>query len=727
MPPEYHVRMANIRPSTLDEDSRSVEVVLATEDPIVSTDLRTGEAFMEVLRMDGAEIPEQIPLLDTHDRKSVRATMGSIRSIRIDDDQMIARLFVSTAEERVWTKIKERHICDVSVGSQSLEATAIQPGSQRVVNGKTYEAPLDKPVVITTRWRPAEGSLTWKGSDPRATIRSEKDTNAMNEKLRKHLETIGLAAGTSDADAQAFYDNLAPDARATADAAAIDPPATPPPADPPPADPPATPPPADPPVTESGDSQGDAIRTAIAGERERVRKITELAGDDVPDTVRQHAIERGLTVDQASPIFLGAVRTARQAHGNGGGPGIHVRDHDADCNVRSLAAGMLADQGLDPMKHALYRGVLPKRSDHLTEQDADRGESFRSMSAPDIFRECLRIDTGRSYRTIGEALEAVRSTPSGATLSHVFTTNVYARLVAGWDTAGDTTTGWCDEEDVANFMEHEDITTSGSSRLEQLPRGDTAKHATFADAKEVYRIARYAKKFQVDEQDIIDDRLSAIMRVPGDMGEAAARLRPDLVYSLMLENPTMTDTGAVFNATATTTAGGHANLGTGALAAATLKAAITAMGIQRDANKSILNIEPRYLIVPSGLDWTAQELLSAASIAHLFADSSDPVRTTENLIARKRLLPVMDDRIGATGVVDPRTGEMQTGSATNWFLAAGGSRSLRVAYLRGTGRRPVMRSYVLSQGQWGLGWDINLDIGAGFMDFRPWYKSTGAA
>ena len=724
MPPEYHVRMANIRPSTLDEQNRSVEVVLATEDPIVSTDLRTGEAFLEVLRMDGAEIPEQIPLLDTHERKSVRATMGSIRSIRVDGDQMVGRLFVSTAEERIWTKIKERHIRDVSVGSDALETTAVQPGSRRVINGKTYEAPPDTSVVITTRWRPAEGSLTWKGSDPRATIRSEKDINAMNETLRKHLETIGLAAGASDAEAQAFFDNLAPDARATASAAAAEPPATPPPADPPPADPP---------VGASGRNysseprpQGDAIRTAIAAERERVRLITELAGSDVPDTVRQHAIERGLTIEQASQVFLGAVRTTRQAHGNGSGPGIHVRDHDRDCTVRSLAAGMLADQGLEPTNHALYRGVLPRRADRLTEQDAELGESFRGMSAPDIFRECLRIDTGRSYRTIGEALEAVRATPSGATLSHVFTTNVYARLVAGWETAGDTTAGWCDEEDVANFMEHEDITTSGSSRLEGLPRGGTATHATFSDKKEVYRIARYAKKFTVDEQDIIDDRLGAIMRVPGDMGEAAARLRPDLVYSLMLENPTMTDTGAVFNATATTTAGGHANLGTGALASATLMAAISAMGVQRDANNSILNIEPRYLIVPSALDWTAQSLLSPASIAHLFADSADPVRTTENLIARKRLLPVMDDRIGAVGVVDPRTGLVRTGSATNWFMAAGGSRSLRVAYLRGTGRRPVLRSYTLDKGQWGIGWDINMDIGAGFMDFRPWYKSTGA-
>jgi hypothetical protein len=38
-----------------------------------------------------------------------------------------------------------------------------------------------------------------------------------------------------------------------------------------------------------------------------------------------------------------------------------------------------------------------------------------------------------------------------------------------------------------------------------------------------------------------------------------------------------------------------------------------------------------------------------------------------------------------------------------------------------------MRSFVLDKGQWGLGWDINLDIGAVFTEYRTWYKSTGAA
>jgi len=78
-------------------------------------------------------------------------------------------------------------------------------------------------------------------------------------------------------------------------------------------------------------------------------------------------------------------------------------------------------------------------------------------------------------------------------------------------------------------------------------------------------------------------------------------------------------------------------------------------------------------------------------------------------------------------VTDPRSGSARTGLDTNWFLTSGADRGLRVAYRRGTGRQPALRSFTLDRGQWGLGWDINMDIGAAFLDFRTWYKSTGAA
>ncbi len=727
-------RTFQVRAATINEEERSVEAVISTDAPVEVRDWRRGETIDEVLLATGAQLPTQMPMLANHDRWSLDSVLGSIRSLRIDGGSIVGRLYFARDDaeaDKAWNKVRQGHIVDVSVGYHVEEATEIAAGQTATVSGRSFTAGR-RALRVVTRWTPKEGSLVPIGADKAAKIRDDfaifprKESSHMDPRLRAFLETLGLRKDADEAEAKAFYDKLSAADRARADAAVADAPVTPP---APPSEPTRTIAPTTPANPQPPADPADAARQAVAAERERVRVIRALGGADVPAEIVTRAIDEGWDEQRASREFLTALRESRS---QGVGPAIHVHGREQDCNARSLAAGMLASHGLDPTKHAMHDGRRnPMRADRMTEQDADRGERFRGMSSFDILRECVRLDTGRWCNSPDELFNCLRTAPSGATLSNVFTTNVYARLIEGWETIGDTTLGWCDEEDVPNFLQQEDLSLSANARLQQLPRGDTAKHATASDSKEVYKIARYAKQFVVDEQDVIDDRLGAIMRMPREMGEAARQLRPDLVYSLLLENPTMQDTGAVFNATAVTTAGGHANLSTGALASGSLKDAISAMVKQRlnrtTANPGRqLNIRPRFLIVPAALEWTARALTASAALAKLFADSSDPWYSQLNLIAQEGLRTVVDDRIGTIGVLDPRTETVRAGSDTNWFLAQGGNRGLRVAYRRGTNRQPVMRSFVLDKGQWGMGWDINLDIGAAVTEWMTWHKSTGA-
>lgn len=569
----------------------------------------------------------------------------------------------------------------------------------------------------------------------------------MNRELRTYLESIGLRGEATEAEAEEFHKALKGEQKtraeqlATKAAAAPDPagaaqtPATPPqasglePARQ--AEPQSTRTPAgqtSPPEGTTGqpgdftqlrqaEASEETFRRLLAEERQRVAQIQELAGNDVPEQLRNQAMLEGWDLDRAAREFLPAIRQQRGP--DRGGPAIHSRSRETSLNARSLAAGLLIGQGLDPTQHWMHDGRHdPDGTQQLREQDADLGHEFRRLSAVDFVRECARLDTGRYHR---DPEEAMRAATSGATLTHVFTTNVYARLIAGYETIGDTTIGWCDEEDVPNFMQQEDISLEADARLTGLPRGGRAQHATASDTHETYRIARYAKQFVVDEQDIIDDRLGAIMRMPGEMGQAAGRMRPDLVYTLMIENPALVaDSTAVFDAAK------HDNLGSAPLGSASLKSAISAIGKQR-INNNVLNLRPKYVIVPAELEWTARELTSAAALAKLFADDNDPYYAQLNLLAKEGLRTVVDDRLGANGVIDPRTKKLRPGSDTRWYLGVGGSKSIRVAYRRGTSRAPVLRSFILTEGQWGIGWDINLDIGGAFMCFRPWYMSTGDA
>lgn len=719
-------RCFQVRAATVNEEERSVEAVISTDSPVEVWDWRRGETIDEVLLATGAQLPQQMPMLANHDRWSLDSVLGSIRGLRVEGGSILGRLMFAKDDEdadKAWNKVRQSHIVDVSVGYRVDEATEIAPGQTATIASRQFTAGK-RTLRVATKWTPKEGSLVPIGADQAAKIREDvsinqvrKEGSIVNPQLRAFLETLGLRKESSEADAQAFYDKLSVEDKARADAACK----------------PATQTPTEPvrtePVQAVTDTPESIAQRAIAAERDRVRQITELAGSDVPAEVRQRAISDGWDTNRASAEFLTAVRSSRS---QGVGPSIHSHGREQDCNARSLAAGMLIGQGLDPTKHRFHAGSgLPARSDMLTEQDADRGHRYRAMSSFDLMRECVQVDGGRWCHSPEEMFDYLRTAPSGATLSHVFSTNIYARLIEGWQTIGDTTAGWCEEEDVPNFLQQEDISLSASARLERLPRGDTAKDATASDSHETYKIARYAKKFVVDEQDVIDDRLGAIMRMPMEMGEAARNLRPDLVYSLMLENPKLVaDSGAVFNATAVTTAGGHANLGTAALASSAMKTAITAMVKQRlnrttsDPGRALL-IRPRFLIVPAALEWAARELTASAALAKLFADSTDPWYAQLNLLAQEGLRVVSDDRIGAIGVLDPKTGAARTGLDTNWFLTSG--RGLRVVYRRGTGRQPVMRSFALDKGQWGMGWDISMDIGAAFLEYRTWYKSAGTA
>ena len=735
-------RTFQVRADSVDEQNRSVEAVLATETPVRVYDLETWERIDEVLLVAGAQLPDQVPLLACHRRWELDDQLGSVRTIRTEEGpppQIAGRLHFAAddeAAERAWNKVKQKHLRDVSVGYEVLTYTNIKPGETATVAGRQWTATARRLRVVTS-WKLKETSVTPIGADEQAKTRNHRPhpqgNPAMPAALRDFLTRHGLRADATEDQAWAFYHALGGQQRAEADALrgqaeppAADPPPAPTPqparSDPPPADPPAPtparsdPPPADPPPTGE------------AAERQRQREIRGLAVDDVPAELLARALDDGWTVGQASTAFLAAVRDARPpAVGpEGSGPAIHSRSRETDVHARSLASGMLAAHGLDPTQHRFCAEFTGQRGGRLTEQDADLGDRLRDLSAVDLCRECALLDTGR--RPTGRS-DAIRTATSGGTLTYVFGTSVYAHLIRGWEEVGDTTVGWCEEEDVANFQQQEDISLKKGGGLRRLARGDTAEHATLSDSRETYRIARYAEKFVVDEQDILDDRLGALLRMPEELGEEARRTRPDMVYALLLENPTMTDTGEAFNSTAVTTAGGHANLGTAVLNSDGLKAGISAIVKQRSGRTTTnpgkqLNLRPKFLLCPAALEWTARGLTASEMLAKLFADDSDPWYPTLNLLAKEGLRVVPDDRLGAIGVRDPRTGTARTGLDTNWFLTTG--RGIRVAYRLGTGRLPQMRSFVLDKGQWGVGWDINLDIGAAIVDWQPLYKSTGA-
>lgn len=739
-----------LRADSVNESERSVRAVFATEDAVQVRDPSTWQVIDEVLRMDGCVLPtpNRIPLLNNHYRYSLDDVLGSGRAMQIENKQLIGTTVFADKDElaeRAWNKAKQGHLTDVSIGYRVLESVDIPPGQAREVNGKTYTAG-QRMMRVAVRWQPREISLVPVGADPNAKIRGDSPaensispatatrSTAVPKALRQYLETLGLRSDADESAAWTFFRTLTGEQRTRADSLAGDsqPPASSAPAaSTPPAategtrqasPPPSAPAASIPGAAPAAPATDDQIRAGQELERRRQARLRDLAGSDVPADLLRQAIDEGWDEQRAAPAFLESVRTQRRA------PAGHSRSHEQDCNLAALQAAILVRGGsaldrqafANPIVQVFGRMPAWLRQDvnaPARQQAMEFGHRFAGMSLVDLCREAVRID---GHRVTHDNEEMIRSAVSGGTLSAIFSTAVNAELLGSYVEAPDSTRGWVDEADVPDFRSHERSAMGKFGALTKHARGGEADHLDMSDSKETSKLARYSGQFVVDEMDIIDDRFGALDAIsPSEMGFAAASLRPDLIYAILLANAALdADSVALFHST-------HANTDTNAFSATYLETGIAKMSKQRIRSRP-LNVRARYLLVPHDLRFSADIALTSAQ--RFDGSSTGTAGGVKNPLAELGIVAVADDRLGAAGVTDPSTGTAYTGSATNWYLSArpreNGAKTLVCKYRRGTGRAPQIRSFMLDKGRWGLGWDVVLDIGADADDYRGLYRGN---
>ena len=652
-------RSLMVRAATIDDEGMTVEATITTEDRAEVFDWGRG-VIDEILLADGMMASAQVPFLADHMR-SVSDVLGAARDIRIEQGAAVARLYFDGEDERArkaFSKVKSGFISDVSVGYRVTDSVMVKRGESAMVNGREYTAG-DKPLRVARQWQLREVSLVPIGADQRAKIRSEFGFNSTIERDSTMENNTGE---------QTRHETAQPPVTA--------PVATPAPIAPDP----------------------DAI---VRAERERVAGIRSAAGNDPAlSEIEARAIAEGWDVGRASREFLGAIRSARNVQA---APNINVQNPgDREQIFRSMAAGLMHRSGSGHLaKGARYNG-----SQTLGEREVNEGyERYRHLSMLEVCREALRLSGANVPH---DPQEVVRAATSTLSVGAIFTTNIGAVLMQSYNEATDTT-DFCSVRDVSSFKLQERPGTGVFDNLEKVARGSKAKHVTMSDVVETYKVSRYGKQLVIDEQDIIDDEIGAMSEFPQKFGATAARVRPDLVYSILLANGNLSDGTALFDNT-------RGNNGAVAFASEALKTAVSRMRkMQYDGVN--LNLSPEFLIVTTELEWVARELLNSAEI--LIAGDTDRDRGTRNVVRDIGLNLRVDGRL-SNGVTDPNTGTAYAGSATGWYLAASPAtaRTIEVGYLAGTGRAPSIRSYPLAAGQWGLGWDIKLDIGAKALDFR---------
>ena len=468
----------------------------------------------------------------------------------------------------------------------------------------------------------------------------------------------------------------------------------------------------------------EASRQEGAAEIDRVDSIREICAkydnpklkiDGKDRSIEAMAIEDGWDRDKTE---LEAMRESRPK-----APAGHAHSHDDTHNLQALQGGMLlrANLALDhdafktPQAVAMNvpRWLRAGINDDNRQQAMEAAHRISDMSMLTLCQEACRIDGVDAPSNRTALIEAAFS---GGALANIFTTNINTVVLATYMETGDTTGGWTRERDVSDFKTNERPRMLKGPSLARLPTGGTADHTDRSDILESYKIARYARQFVVDDQDVINDRFDALADTPVEMGLAAARLRPDLVYSIVLANANLSDGTALFHAD-------HNNLNTSAaLASSTLITAVGTVELQQESSVN-LNLRASHLIVPSELKHTGAELIQSSTI--LVHGNTDTVRGSENTIKSIENLGLVSDSRLSNGVTDPTDDTVRSGSGTTWFLVSKMGHTIEVGFLRGTGRAPSIRSFTLDRGQFGIGWDIKMDIGAKALDHLAMVKNTG--
>lgn len=436
--------------------------------------------------------------------------------------------------------------------------------------------------------------------------------------------------------------------------------------------------------------------TAPAATDTRAADIADLCARHGVPTLASGMIRSGNTIEQASRAVLDEL--ARRDAASGGHRNVgRIETVQDEMTVRMAG-----------LEQAILHRVAAN-----TQLD-DNGRQYRGLSLLEMGRDFLEAHgqntRGLDRMTLASRMLNFRAGGMMGTsdFSTLFANVANKRLRNAYDENAGTYALWARRAPNApDFKNMSVVQLAGAPDLLQTNEAGEFKYGAMTDAGETYAMLTYGRIVHLTRQAIINDDLRAFERMVTAFGFAARRLENRTVYSQLTANANLADGGALFNATAVTTTGGHANLITSsALAIGTLTAGRTNMRLQKGLQQEELNLAPAYLIVPAALEQTAYNLTSA-----------NYVPSTKAEINEFRA----GGRTALTPIVEP---VLDANSATAWYLAAANSQvdTVEYCYLDGA-EGPVIESEVGFETD-GISYKCRLDFAAKAVDYRGLLKAT---
>lgn len=344
---------------------------------------------------------------------------------------------------------------------------------------------------------------------------------------------------------------------------------------------------------------------------------------------------------------------------------------------------------------------LNSPADFLKAHREASSEGMQHMTLRDIAQQLMKDKrAGRNQEDLFRASFGHSSSDFPKLLENV----ANKTMLAAFAEERTTYQQWCRIGTASDFKAMSMVTLSEAQNLVEIPEGKNAEESTIGERAETIRLRTFGRRISFGRQMLLNDDLGAFAAVPMLIGQAAARVPEDLAYVALngAASTNMSD-GVAFFATAR----GNLAASGGALGQGTLEAGITAMQLARGfgRDKAELEIQPKYLLVPTGLQFVAKQLMT--SQVKVGGTNGEP-----NTVA---------------GMLEPiNSSRMHRASTTAWYLAADPNvaPAVQVNFLNGQ-REPIITE--VGEGSiLGLTYEVVFDCGAALVQPEGAYRNAGA-
>jgi len=667
------------------------------------------------LDIDGAEIPEQVPLLDDHYRYGASSVIGSIRGIKKQDGTLTGTLHFAESEHaaEVWGLVRDSHLTDISAGyTVDVEKSVyIEPRCSGTVNNKKVKNTSNRALVYRFAWKLQEASVTPIGADSNAKMRSEsanaesyigqlnhEERNMDPEELKKQEELKKLPENTSAPEGSALGNRSAPAVPEKNQIDEI--------------------------TTRKAQELVERSRTALTNITARA-KLLQLSEEEYRPAINAYTfLEARHEQECLDKLFeVQRKKLADNQVPPGSIEGARVRT-DAFDSFRKIAALSIYRTGGGALTKEEAHDVGASIYPNLTIQGAMRAfleingvRGAASMAPTQVYYACVDLKKRAFAITNGD-------------LANVFLDVANKGMAKGYAEVNTVHEMLCGRDTSINFQPKYTIDMSAFGDPEELKTGESFPFTSMSDSKESVQLNMYGLAVNLDFKAIVNDSLGALVGFPEKLGQSMRRKEELLFwaffYGTAMAGPTMgEDSKAMFHADHRNFIGYHGT-GYGAPTTTTITAGKIAMKKQirlapdGRAETQYMELPPKYLVCHGNIvDSVTQRVLA---IYDIDATANSNARENVPQLPWLRSLqpvsaPYLDAKMDAA--THPHYG---------WYLIADPAiaPAINKVYLAGM-ESPTLRQKNSDVAEpLGTIWDIYHSVAFGQVNYRPVYANYGA-